>query len=483
MKRCIALILACLLLTVLLPATLAESDAGELLADAIQIDEDSLLADADTALSQDVLPLEAPALPQLESVANAAAANASQTTAITVTKNIIKSVTVGFTYQIVVPGKTIKTCKSISKSVATVTKKGLITTLKTGTGRILITLSNGDQLKLKLRVLDKNVPIEVSINEGSSTTMFTGEKLQLSATVIPSTAPQKVTWETSKKTVATVSSKGVVTARKAGKATITALTSNGRKASFKVTVNKASNGKYMICHAMGGIDGNDYSNSLEAFEYNYAKGHRYFEVDFQYTSDDKLVLWHNWSNRFCSKYKKGYEPTYAQFMKSKIYDKYTPLDVEGLLKLMANYPDAYIITDTKYAEVSKAKREFKTIVSTAKKLGIPNVLDQFIVEVYTPEMFEAVDNIHHFNEYMASLYRAYSKAPSSSTMKSIANYCKKHGIASVGMYARWWKSKYTAILESYGIVSALYTVNDASDAQDYFDDGVSILFTDYLPPI
>ena len=61
-----------------------------------------------------------------------------------------------------------------------------------------------------------------------------------------------------------------------------------KRGSFKVTVNKASDGKYMICHAMGGIDGNDYSNSLEAFKHNYAKGHRYFEVDFQYTSDGKV---------------------------------------------------------------------------------------------------------------------------------------------------------------------------------------------------
>ena len=57
-----------------------------------------------------------------------------------------------------------------------------------------------------------------------------GKKITLKANA------KKVTWTTSNKKVATVSSKGVVKGVKAGKAVITAKTSDGRKATWKVTV-------------------------------------------------------------------------------------------------------------------------------------------------------------------------------------------------------------------------------------------------------
>lgn len=41
-------------------------------------------------------------------------------------------------------------------------------------------------------------------------------------------------------------------------------------------------GQY-VAHAFGGIGGDTYTNSLEAFEANYARGHRIFEVDMDYT--------------------------------------------------------------------------------------------------------------------------------------------------------------------------------------------------------
>ena len=470
--------MACLLLMGSLPGALSESEADISLTEAIQIDAGDLLTDADAAFSQDAIAPEALALPQLEGIANATMANASQPIALTVSKSVIKSITVRLIYQIVVPGKTIRACKSSKKSVATVSDKGLIRTLKTGKVKIAVYLTDGTKLILKLKVYGKKVPTGVTINEGRSTLLYVREKLQLSATVSPSTASQEVTWKSSASKVAYVNSKGVVIARKAGTAVISAITSNDRRARFKVTVKKNTSGHYMISHAMGGIGGYDYSNCLEAFKENYREGYRIFEVDFQYTSDGKLVLWHKWDNRFSSKYKAGYKPTYAQFMNSRIYDKYTPMDVERLLKLMDEYPNARIVTDTKYTEISTVKKQFNFIVSTARELGISDVLDRFIVEVYNYDMFNAVKKIYPFKEYMMILYKAYKQAPSTSKMKSLAKYCKENGIKTIAMNYKWWKSSYAPILESYGIESALHTVNDASDAEDFFEDGVTALFTD-----
>src|SRR5210317_451008 len=49
-----------------------------------------------------------------------------------------------------------------------------------------------------------------------------------------------------------------------------------------------------IAHAGGSLNGQKYTNSLEALNLNYQKGHRFFEVDFSWTSDEGLVAIHDW---------------------------------------------------------------------------------------------------------------------------------------------------------------------------------------------
>jgi hypothetical protein len=68
------------------------------------------------------------------------------------------------------------------------------------------------------------------------------KKIKLSATVTPKGAKTKITWSSSSKAIATVDKSGNVTGVKAGKATITAKTSNGKSAKFTVTVNAAKVG-------------------------------------------------------------------------------------------------------------------------------------------------------------------------------------------------------------------------------------------------
>ena len=64
-----------------------------------------------------------------------------------------------------------------------------------------------------------------------------GKSLQLKVTITPDNAADKtVTWSTSKKSVATVSSEGKVTAKAAGTAVIRARTSNGKTAACKIKV-------------------------------------------------------------------------------------------------------------------------------------------------------------------------------------------------------------------------------------------------------
>lgn len=128
------------------------------------------------------------------------------------------------------------TWKSSKKSVATVDANGVVTAVKAGTAKITVKTFNGKTATCTVTV-KKPAPKKVVLNE-TEATMIIGDKLELAATLEPEGASSKLIWTSSKPEVAKVSTKGKVTALKAGTATITVTTANGKKAKCKITVAK-----------------------------------------------------------------------------------------------------------------------------------------------------------------------------------------------------------------------------------------------------
>lgn len=118
------------------------------------------------------------------------------------------------------------TFKSSNKKVATVNSKGVITGKKAG--KAVITVKVGKYTK-KLTVKVKKPSFKLA---KSSVKLKKGKKTTIRVKAAP---VSKVTYKTSNKKVATVNSKGVVTAKKKGTAKIT-VKCNGITRTFKVTV-------------------------------------------------------------------------------------------------------------------------------------------------------------------------------------------------------------------------------------------------------
>ncbi len=118
------------------------------------------------------------------------------------------------------------TFKSSNKKVATVNSKGVITGKKAG--KAVITVKVGKYTK-KLTVKVKKPSFKLV---KSSVKLKKGKKTTIRVKAAP---VSKVTYKTSNKKVATVNSKGVVTAKKKGTAKIT-VKCNGITRTFKVTV-------------------------------------------------------------------------------------------------------------------------------------------------------------------------------------------------------------------------------------------------------
>ena len=160
-------------------------------------------------------------------------------------KDATKKVKVKDTIQIIVDGYKVKKYETDNKKVATVTDKGLVKAVGAGTAKITITTTKKIKkqyktLVLTVKVTDPNAPKSVKIKEGKKATLKVGGKLQLTAVLKPEKAKTRLTWTSSDKKIATVSSKGLVKAKKPGEVKITVTTGNGKSATIRITVKKKS---------------------------------------------------------------------------------------------------------------------------------------------------------------------------------------------------------------------------------------------------
>lgn len=133
------------------------------------------------------------------------------------------------------PGDAIKSWTSSNTKIVKVTDSGkIIAQKKTGTANVTVTLLSGKTATIKVKV-QKGAVKTTKISGLKNTTLKAKKKLTLAPVIYPITSVQKVTYKSSNKKVATVSSKGVVTAKKKGKTVIT-VKSGSKKVSIKITV-------------------------------------------------------------------------------------------------------------------------------------------------------------------------------------------------------------------------------------------------------
>ncbi len=134
------------------------------------------------------------------------------------------------------------TYKSSNKKVATVNAKGKITAKKKGKAVITVISKANKKKTVKIKVTVGTPVTKVKLNK-TKANLNVGKSLTLKTILSPKKPSNKgIIWKSSNTKVATVTSKGVVKAKKAGtvKITATAKDGSGKKATCKVTVKKAA---------------------------------------------------------------------------------------------------------------------------------------------------------------------------------------------------------------------------------------------------
>ena len=144
----------------------------------------------------------------------------------------------------------------------------------------------------------------------------------------------------------------------------------------------------VIAHAMGSIDGIQYSNSLEAFQLNYSKGFRVFEVDLMPTADGKVVALHDGLEEGYGLDRPISEVTARRFKDTEYQGLYTPLDLADIMMLLSRHPDAVIIPDVK----SDFETTYRVIIREVTDRD-PDLFKRIIPQIYREEDYSTLKKL------------------------------------------------------------------------------------------
>jgi len=227
---------------------------------------------------------------------------------------------------------------------------------------------------------------------------------------------------------------------------------------------------HLVGHAFGEIDGKAYTNSLEAFKQNYSLGIKVFEVDLSVTSDGEVVCFHDGMEKKYGLKNIISDTSLAEFRQSKIFGKYTPLDLRDLIKIMDLNSDIRIITDTK-GDITYMLSKFKN----AAIMVNPDIMNRIVPQMYHENDYYLLMKIYPFRELIYTLYRT-----NASDMQ-IADFIKhKKEIKAVTVYTRRFTSNLAKIVNGMGKHIFVHTVNDLWQARLFLYFGAYGFYTDNL---
>lgn len=220
----------------------------------------------------------------------------------------------------------------------------------------------------------------------------------------------------------------------------------------------------LVAHATGGVDGQVYTNSLEAWESNYQRGYRVFEVDLRVLDDATVV---------CAHYQPS-QATASEFKAAPLAGGYTPLTVNDLAGLMARYPDAWVMTDIKVGKGAPRDSVLRNLRSAIS--GDPTSRSRIIVQAYEEADWRYARKLG-FENIVYSLYHQETADLS----PSIA-FAAKNNIRYVAMPKDWVTKDLVEQAQLNRIWIGAYTVNDDLERSRYEKLGVTHFYSDFLAP-
>ncbi|HET8810831.1 MAG TPA: sulfatase-like hydrolase/transferase [Flavobacteriaceae bacterium] len=159
-----------------------------------------------------------------------------------------------------------------------------------------------------------------------------------------------------------------------------------------------------IAHAGGAINGETYTNSLEAMNLSYKKGFRLFELDIIKTTDGVFVAAHDWKHWSGKTGYAGKIPVSLETFKENPIKDYTPMDINDINRWFKKHPDAILITDKVndpeafskvFIDKDRLMMELFSLEAAkeAQKLGIKVLLSENVLRKLDGKELETLQNL------------------------------------------------------------------------------------------
>ena len=237
----------------------------------------------------------------------------------------------------------------------------------------------------------------------------------------------------------------------------------------------------LVAHANGNASGFTGTNCREAFLQSYAHGLRVFEMDFNLSSDHRLVGVHDWLPATLAGLGFKLRPnarlplSQAAFKRQKIHGKLTPLDIGEVVHLLSSHRDAYLITDTKVTKGPEVSEAFSLIVKACRRID-PRVLDRIIPQIYNQAMYETIQAVHPFKSIIYTLYNSRDHDP------QVVEFVQNKGIRVVVMPPWRATPKFLQALGRAGVLTYVHTINKPEELSTLQQLGVHGIYSDLLTP-
>ena len=257
-----------------------------------------------------------------------------------------------------------------------------------------------------------------------------------------------------------------------------------REAIIEEYTRSVSENDYIV-HALGGIDGDIYTNSREALEKSKSKGAKFYEVDVRRTSDGKVVLTHGWEEidyieRLGVPF--DYENnimSYDQFLSIKIKGKYSTMGFEDLANFMKENPEVYVMLDFGKKSGRYTRLAYNEIVTVTQD---PDVLDRMIVGGHNTDMIKGVRSVYSFKLY--NLYWSSEEErldEKIDTPEEFLDFCQKNKITSLSTSVETYENERDTVkyFRDNGLIVYVFTENDEKKAREFLNE-VDMVGTDFL---
>ena len=238
----------------------------------------------------------------------------------------------------------------------------------------------------------------------------------------------------------------------------------------RLEISESSFKALRVAHAGGGYKRKTYTNTIEALNKNISNGFTYFELDFLFTTDDRLVCLHDWGQTFKNIFdiKNPRQVSYLEF--EDLIDSQTnlkPCTEESLALWMENNPQAFIVIDTKENN-SIDVIEYLTTV-------LPDPFSRLIPQIYSPNNYATTKKMG-FENIIWTLY-SYG-----GTNDEVVDWLTKfEGSFAITMPEKRARSGLCKRLKKYGTPTYVHTINSNEDV--FLKDlDCTEIYTDFLSP-